>query len=105
MHVAGLADRRGWRRLADWIRRFTPTARIEKGCSGLLDTDFAFVVTDIGGCAVDIDNEHDYQIACEHFEQWYADQLRLGESRHPRLAAESRRRAGAAKGSGGTEAA
>ena len=53
----------------------------------------------------DIDNEHDYQIACQHFEQWYADQLRLGESRHPGLAAESRRRAGAAKGSGGSEAA
>jgi GTP:adenosylcobinamide-phosphate guanylyltransferase len=105
MHVAGLADRRGWRRLADWIRRFIPTARIEKGCSGLLDTDFAFVVTDIGGCAVDIDNEHDYQIACENFERWYADQLRVGESRHPRLVAGSHDRAGDSKGSGGTEAA
>lgn len=74
MHLAGIADRRGWRRLADWLRDRIPMARIEKGISGLLRTRFRFVVTEGGGCAVDLDNEEDYEAARACLEPWLARQ-------------------------------
>lgn len=75
MHLAGVADRRGWRRVADWLRNRIPMARIEKGCSTLLRTQFRFIVTEGGGCAVDIDNEHDFEAASALFERWRSQQL------------------------------
>ena len=33
MHLAGVADRRGWRRIADCVRRLVPIARVERGIS------------------------------------------------------------------------
>ena len=36
MHLAGLLDRRGIRRLADRVRRWIPLSRIELGISTLL---------------------------------------------------------------------
>ena len=75
MHLAGFLDRRGIRRIADRVRRWIPLARIERGCSTLLRGDFQFVVTEGGGCAVDIDNEHDYDIAELRYDEWRKDQL------------------------------
>lgn len=74
MHMAGIADRRGWRRLADWLRNRIPIARVEKGVSGLLRTRFRFVVTEGGGCAVDLDNEEDYDAAVACYERWHEKQ-------------------------------
>jgi len=51
----------GFRRIADWLRHRIPMARIEKGCSALLRTQFRFIVTEGGGTAVDIDNEPDLE--------------------------------------------
>jgi hypothetical protein len=70
MHLAGAANRRGWRRAADLLRRWIPMARIERGCGQLLGADFRFVVTEIGGCAVDVDNEHDFEVARERYAEW-----------------------------------
>jgi GTP:adenosylcobinamide-phosphate guanylyltransferase len=70
MHLAGLANRHGLRRLADFVRRFIPIARIERGCGDLLGTRFRFAVTEIGGCGVDIDNEHDFEVARERYSEW-----------------------------------
>lgn len=70
MHCAGIADRRGWRRLADWLRNRIPIARVEKGVSGLLRTRFRFIVTEGGGCAVDLDNEQDFDAAKACFDEW-----------------------------------
>lgn len=70
MHLAAIADRRNWRRLADWLRGRIPIARVEKGISSLLRTRFRFVVTAGGGCAVDIDNEEDYQAARACYARW-----------------------------------
>jgi hypothetical protein len=70
MHMAGLADRHGFRRTADLLRRGLALPRIESTCGALLRTGFRFVVTDVGGCAVDIDNEPDYDIAKLRFEEW-----------------------------------
>jgi hypothetical protein len=80
MHLAGIADRCGWRGLADWLRHRIPMPRIEKGCSALLRTDFRFVVTEGGGAAVDIDNEPDYEAAQQLFERWRARQHARVES-------------------------
>lgn len=82
MHLAGVADRRGWRRLADWLRDRIPMPRIEKGCSALLRTDFRFVVTEGGGCAVDIDNEPDFDAASQLYERWRALQIARVEKRY-----------------------
>ena len=70
MHLAGFANRHGLRRVADLVRRFIPIARIERGCSQLLRTRFRFAVTEIGGCGVDIDNEHDFEVARERYAEW-----------------------------------
>ena len=70
MHLAAAADRRDWRWIADQIRRHIPIARIERGCSSLLRARFRFLVTDAGGCAVDIDNEHDYDVAKLRCAEW-----------------------------------
>ena len=70
MHLAGALDRRGARRLADVVRRWVRMERIERGISSLLRGSFRFVVTEGGGCAVDIDNEHDFEVARERFSEW-----------------------------------
>jgi hypothetical protein len=75
MHIAGFLDRRGRRWLADRVRRWIPIARIQLGVSTLLRADFQFVVTEGGGCAVDIDNEHDYDVAAARYDEWRKDQL------------------------------
>ncbi len=79
MHLAALADRRGWRRLSDWLRWTIPISRIERAISGLLGTTFAFVATEIGGCAIDIDNEADYEAATRCFERWRLEQALRAE--------------------------
>jgi hypothetical protein len=70
MHAAGLANRHGLRRTADLVRRWIPTPRIEQGVSRLLGARFHLVVTEVGGCAVDVDNEHDFEVARERYAEW-----------------------------------
>lgn len=82
MHLAGVADRRGWRRLADFLRNRIPMPRIERGCSALLRTQFRFIVTEGGGCSVDIDNEADYDAATALFERWRARQVTRVEAHY-----------------------
>jgi hypothetical protein len=74
MHLAGLADRHGWTRVADALRRLVPLARVARGCGDILRTRFGFVVTAVGGCAVDVDNEHDYEVARERYAEWRSAQ-------------------------------
>ena len=79
MHFAGVADRRGFKRLADALRRFAPAARIEACCSDLLRASVRFVVTQAGGTAIDIDNEHDYDVAKLRFAEWSKAQAERAE--------------------------
>jgi hypothetical protein len=74
MHLAGMADRRGLGWAADLLRRFIPMPRIERGCSGLLGGSFRFVVTEAGGCAVDVDTEEDFDAAKLCFDAWWKAQ-------------------------------
>ena len=82
MHLAGALDRRGLRRLADRVRRFVSLERTEGACSALLATRFRFVLTEVGGCAVDIDNEHDFDSARLRWEEWHAAQEKRAEALH-----------------------
>ena len=79
MHLAAVADRSGLVRVADAIRAHIPMARVEAGCSVLLQGRFRFVVTEVGGCAVDIDNERDYDAARQRFEVWHESQRARAE--------------------------
>jgi hypothetical protein len=81
MHFAGLLDRSGWRRLADLVRGWLDLERVAVYCGRLLDTDFRFIVTEAGGCAVDIDNEDDLDVARLRYREWRAAQ----EARAQRL--------------------
>ncbi len=82
MHLAGVVDRRGWRRLADLLRRALPVDRVERAVSALLDTHFRFVVTEGGGCAVDIDNERDYDVMKRRYDEWRSGQLAAVAARY-----------------------
>jgi GTP:adenosylcobinamide-phosphate guanylyltransferase len=79
MHLAAILDRWGLRRLADVVRGRIPIQRIEAGVSTLLRASFRFVATQAGGCAVDIDNEEDFDAARARFEQWRALQQARAE--------------------------
>lgn len=80
MHLAGLFDRHGMRRLADGVRRFIAVPRVERACGALLRGSFRFVVTGIGGCALDVDNEHDLDVARQRFDEWQRELLRVAEA-------------------------
>jgi hypothetical protein len=60
----------------------------------LLRADFRFAVTDIGGCAVDIDKEQDYDVAKLAFEPWRAAQQERAERLYGRLPTTSAAAAG-----------
>lgn len=47
--------------------------------SALLATDFRLVVTEAGGCALDIDNDADCEAARARFEEWQESQRRRAE--------------------------
>ena len=60
-------------------------ARVEVGCSGLLKTSYRFVVTELGGCAVDIDNEHDLEVARLRYDEWTKSQYEIAARMHDAL--------------------
>lgn len=70
MHLAGVADRRGWRRIADLLRRFVRLDRVEGIVGRLLGTRFRFVAVEPGGAAIDIDKEDEYDAARARFGEW-----------------------------------
>jgi len=100
MHLAGVVDRWRFRRLADWIRRWIPIAQVERGCSDLLRTEFRFVVTEIGGCAIDVDTEYEYDVSSQRYREWREAQAALAERRYGPLPLPAR--AGQAGGESGT---
>jgi GTP:adenosylcobinamide-phosphate guanylyltransferase len=74
MHCAGFADRWGLGGIADFVRGYIPMPRIERGCSSLLGGSFRFIVTQGGGCAIDIDTEREFDAAQLRYEAWQAAQ-------------------------------
>ncbi len=80
MHLAAVMDRRGHRRIADWLRRRIPMARIERGISGLLRTRFKTVTTGFGGAALDVDNDADLEVVDKMLFRWKERQARLARN-------------------------
>jgi hypothetical protein len=74
MHLAGYLDRKGFPRLADRLARSLGFPRIERLCGRLLRADVRLVVTEAGGCGVDVDNEEDFDTARARFAEWRAAQ-------------------------------
>lgn len=88
MHLSGLVDRWGFRTLANWIRRLVSLGRTEGALSRLLDTRFRFVTTQLGGCAIDVDTEEEYDVVCERFSEWREQQAALAAELYPALPAQ-----------------
>jgi len=80
MHLAGLLDRWGAHRLADRVRGYVTVARNEATISRVLDTRFRFVITQAGGCAIDVDTDAEYDVVREHFDEWRAAQAARAEA-------------------------
>jgi hypothetical protein len=78
MHLSGWADRKGWRRLSDWLRLVSMEAN-ERAVGAMLQTRFCFEVMAVGGCGIDVDNEEEYAAVQKHFERWSSEQARLAE--------------------------
>lgn len=70
MHIAGIADRKGRTRLARLLARAVTLEINRSTISKILDTRFAFVITESGGCGLDIDTEEEYDAVCERFDEW-----------------------------------
>lgn len=70
MHFAGLADRWGIKPLAWLISRGVSLSTNEWGISKLMNCRFRFVVSEVGGCAIDVDTEEEYDRIESHFEAW-----------------------------------
>jgi len=67
IHVAGVFDRRGFRLLADWTRRFVSVERVERALSRLMKTRIRIVTVETGGCAIDVDTEEEYDAIRDDF--------------------------------------
>jgi hypothetical protein len=76
MHVAGVLDRRGYRRASDRIRALVSLRTVERGLGAMLRTRFTTVETHLGGAALDIDNDEDLDVAEKMLERWKAMQIR-----------------------------
>lgn len=79
MHLAGIADRSGRRRIARWLGRLVTLEINRKTIARLLDTKFVFVVTESGGCALDVDTEEEYDAMQARFAEWSAAQRARSE--------------------------
>jgi len=80
MHLAGLMDRWGARWAADRLRNIVTLSVNERVISRVLDTRFRFVVTEAGGCGIDVDTEQEYDVVREHFDDWSKAQQARAES-------------------------
>jgi GTP:adenosylcobinamide-phosphate guanylyltransferase len=76
IHVAGVLHRRGYLRASDRVRSWVPLAMIDRAASALLRTRFTTVTTELGGAAIDIDNEADLEVVEKMLERWKAMQAR-----------------------------
>ncbi len=82
MHLAGVFDRHRWRWLADRLRSWIALERVERAVGALLATRFRFVITEGGGCAVDVDNERDFDVMQERWDDWHARQEEAVRARY-----------------------
>jgi GTP:adenosylcobinamide-phosphate guanylyltransferase len=96
IHLSGLLDRWGFEGLANWVRRANALARTERILGRLLQTDFRFVITEVGGSAVDVDTEAEYDVVQERFSEWSAAQQARAKVLYGSPSAESAEESGSA---------
>lgn len=60
--------------LRDLVRRKTPIDSVLRCISQLMKTRFSIACTSIGGAALDIDNEHEYEVIEQRFTEWMSYQ-------------------------------
>jgi len=80
IHLAGVLHRRGWTRASDAVRAWVPISMIERAASALLRTRFATVTTELGGAAIDVDNDADLEVVEKMLERWKAMQARIARA-------------------------
>jgi len=79
VHLAALFDRMGFRKVADGLRQGITQRRVEKALSRVVDAELRFVITHLGGCAIDIDSDEDYRAVSARYEEWCGAQARRAE--------------------------
>lgn len=86
MHLAGVADRKAYHRLARLLSRFVTLEINEITIGKILDTRFALIVGESGGCALDVDTEEEYDAVCARWDDWLPAQRARAEALHGPLA-------------------
>jgi GTP:adenosylcobinamide-phosphate guanylyltransferase len=89
IHLSGLLDRWGMTALADWVRKANTISRTERVLGRLLQTRFRFLVTEVGGCAIDVDTEEEYDAVKERFQEWSAQQEERAKAIYGQLPSQS----------------
>ncbi|MFY9270464.1 MAG: NTP transferase domain-containing protein [Candidatus Manganitrophaceae bacterium] len=75
--AAAFSHERGFRRLTSFFTKPLTLSAVEKEASRFLQTRFKAVTTEIGGAAIDIDDEATYQTVSARFEAWRNDLARF----------------------------
>lgn len=70
MHMAGIADRKGFTKLARLLARFVTLDINRTTISKILDTRMKFAITEGGGCALDVDTEEEYDVIRARYDDW-----------------------------------
>ncbi|HPG25341.1 MAG TPA: NTP transferase domain-containing protein [Myxococcota bacterium] len=87
MHLAGIADRNGHRRLARLLGRFVTLEINRATIAKILDTRFALIVGESGGCALDIDTEEEYDAVRARYDDWWPAHRARSRALHGELVA------------------
>ncbi len=80
MHLAAILDRWGLRRMADRVRSWLPSAKVEAAVSLMLRASYRVILTNCGGCAIDIDREDEYEAALARYDEWREAQRKRAAS-------------------------
>lgn len=79
--LSGWLDRHRLRRLADRARHIVSTERVERALGRLMKTDLRLIVPEIGGCAIDVDTEQEYDAICKNYDRLYTEVKRRAAER------------------------
>jgi len=57
-------------RLFQWLRKQNKLEHAEQSCGDVLGGTVSIVITPYGGLSLDVDNDEDYQVLSQRFEEW-----------------------------------
>ncbi len=82
VHLAAYFHRRGSAQISNWISRSITMEQCENAMGLGIQSSLRFVATELGGCAIDIDTEHDYLAVRARYDEWIdAQQKRIEKSK------------------------